>query len=100
MDELILTTATTLSVTPIDIYVLAAGVVLWGFLMIIGIQKTYEIAFGLVVGLAIYLMLTVLLSPAYQTVDTIGLLSPRVSAFLIGSSVYLIFILMVLTPLS
>jgi hypothetical protein len=100
MDEIILLIATTLSITPMDVYVLGVGIVLWGILLIIGIQKTYELYFGLVVGLAIYLMLTVLLSSTYQTPDTIRVLSPGVSKFMIGSSVYLIFILMILTPLS
>jgi hypothetical protein len=100
MDEIVLLVATTLSITPIDVYVLAAGIIAWGILLIIGIQKTYEIYFGLVVGLAIYLMLTVLLSSAYQTPETIRIISPAVSSFMIGSSAYLIFILMILTPLS
>jgi hypothetical protein len=100
MDEIVLLVANTLTITPIDVYVLIAGLVVWVILLILGIQKTYEIFFGLVVGLAIYLMLTVLLSKAYQTPDTIRVISPAVSSFMIGSSAYLIFILMILTPLS
>ena len=49
MDEIALLVATTLTITPIDVYVLAAGIIAWGILLIIGIQKTYEIYFGLVV---------------------------------------------------
>ncbi|MFZ4461837.1 MAG: hypothetical protein ACOYN2_04935 [Patescibacteria group bacterium] len=45
-------------------------------------------------------MLSVLLSSQYQTVDTVKFFSPGVSNFLIGSSAYLIFILMILTPIS
>lgn len=100
MYELILTAATALSVTPIDIYVLAAGLVLWILFLALGLQKTYEAYFGLIVGLAIYLMLTVLLSPAYQTPETAKIFSPGFSKFLIGSSTYLIFILFLLTPIS
>lgn len=100
MNELIQTAATALSVTPIDVYVLAAVLVLWIVFMVMGIQRTYEAYFGLVVGLAIYLMLTVLLSPAYQTPETIKIFSPQFSQFLIGSSTYLIFVLFVLTPVS
>ncbi len=100
MTEIVLTIATTLSMTPMDVYVLFGGLIFWIVLVAIGIQKTYEVYFGLVVGLAIYLMLTVLLSPQYQTADTAKILSPGFSQFLIGSSAYLIFILMILTPLS
>lgn len=100
MNELILTAATALSVTPIDVYVIAAGLVLWIVFLALGLQKTYEAYFGLIVGLAIYLMLTVLLSPAYQTPETAKIFSPGFSKFLIGSSTYLIFILFLLTPIS
>lgn len=66
----------------------------------LGGQKAYGMFIGLVVGLAIYLMLTVLLAPQYQTPDTTKLLSASFSTFLVSSSVYLLFILMVLTPLT
>ena len=100
MDEIVLLAASTLSITPIDVYILGVGIIAWVTLIIMGIQKTYEIYFGLVIGLAIYLMLTVLLSSAYQTPETIKIISPGISSFMIGSSAYLIFILMILTPLS
>lgn len=45
-------------------------------------------------------MLTVLLSPGYQTPETAKIISPSLSKFLTGSSVYLIFILFLLTPIS
>ncbi len=100
MNEIILKIATLLQVTPMDVHILAVGFVLFVVFLAIGIQKTYEVFFGLVVGLAIYLMLTVLLAPQYQTADTVKFFSPGVSNFLVGSSVYLIFILMILTPIS
>ena len=100
MNELIQTIATTLSVTPIDVYVLGGVLVLWIMFLILGIQKTYEAYFGLIVGLAIYLMLTVLLSPTYQTPETTKIFSPQISQFLIGTSTYLMFILFILTPIS
>ena len=100
MNEIILEIATFLQVTPTDVEILAFVVVFIGFFLALGIQKTYEAFFGLVVGLAIYLMLTVLLSPQYQTPDTIKFFGPGLSNFLVGSAAYLIFILMLLTPLS
>ncbi len=100
MDQLIQTAATTLSVMPIDIYVISVVLVLWIAFLIMGIQKVYESFFGLVIGLAIYLMLTVLLSPTYQTPETAKIISPLIAKFLIGSSTYLIFILFILTPIS
>lgn len=100
MNEIIQTLATTLTVTPIDVYVLGAVLILWIIFLILGIQKTYEAYFGLIVGLAVYLMLTVLLSPVYQTPETTKIFSPQISQFLIGSSAYLMFILFLLTPIS
>lgn len=100
MNEIIQNVATALRVTPIDVYVLAVVLTFGIIFMFMGIQKTYEAYFGLVVGLAIYLMLTVLLSPTYQTPETIKILSPQFSQFLIGSSTYLIFVLFILTPIS
>ncbi len=85
---------------PIDIYVISVVLVLWIAFLIMGIQKVYESFFGLVIGLAIYLMLTVLLSPTYQTPETAKIISPLIAKFLIGSSTYLIFILFILTPIS
>jgi hypothetical protein len=100
MGPLIQTAATALSVSPIDVYVIVAVLVLWIVFLVMGIQRTYEAYFGLVVGLAIYLMLTVLLSPMYQTPETAKIISPGTSKFLIGSSTYLIFILFILTPIA
>lgn len=100
MNEIIQTIATTLTVMPIDVYILGVVLILWIIFVVLGLQKTYEAYFGLIVGLAIYLMLTVLLSPIYQTPDTTKIFSPKTSQFLIGSSVYLMFILFLLTPIS
>lgn len=100
MNEIIQTIATTLTVMPIDVYILGVVLILWIVFLVLGLQKTYEAYFGLIVGLAIYLMLTVLLSPIYQTPDTTKIFSPKISQFLIGSSVYLMFILFLLTPIS
>lgn len=79
MNELLLTIAMTLSVTPTDVYVLAGGLILWVIFLILGIQKTYEAYFGLIVGLSIYLVLSVLLSPGYQTVETAKVFSPALT---------------------
>ena len=100
MNELILTIATTLSVTPMDVYIIVSWVIFWGIFLALGIQKTYEAYFGLIVGLAIFIMLSVLLSPAYQTPETAKIFSPEFSGFLVRSSAYLIFILFLLTPIS
>ncbi len=70
MDSILLQITTFLSITRIDVWVLVGFLVIGIVFLLIGLQRTYEAFFGLVVGVAIYLMLTVLLSPVYQTADT------------------------------
>lgn len=100
MNELILTVATTLSVTPNDVMIGGVLLLLWGILIVVGLRFVYEMYFGLIVGLGIYIMLTVLLSAKYQPPGASSFFSSSTAGFLISSSAYLIFILMILTPLS
>jgi hypothetical protein len=100
MSGILLTIATTLSVTPNDVMIGGVILLLWMILIGVGIRFAYEMYFGVIVGLGIYIMLTMLLSPKYQPPGATAFFSNSTADFLISSSAYLIFILMILTPLS
>ena len=100
MDALVIQAATALSVTQMDIYVLVGWAICSVVFLALGLARTYGAYFGLVTGLAIYLTLSALLAPNYQTPETAQFISPEIAKFFIGSSAYLIFILFILTPIS
>lgn len=100
LESIILTVATALSITPMDVYVLVSFLVFLAVFAFLGIERIYSVFFGIVLGIGIFVLLSTLLSPQYQTPETLSLISNTFAKTIIGSSVYLIFILMVLVPMN
>lgn len=100
LDTLIIQIATALSITSIDVYVLFICILFSAVFLIVGIEKLYSVFFGIVLGIGIFVLLSTLLSPQYQTPETLSLISDTFAKIIIGSSVYLIFILAILVPMN
>ncbi|MDP2104197.1 MAG: hypothetical protein Q8K26_04735, partial [Candidatus Gracilibacteria bacterium] len=98
LDTLIIQIATALSITSIDVYMLFVCILFCVVFMVVGIEKVYSVFFGIVLGIGIFVLLSTLLSPQYQTPETLSLISDTFAKIIIGSSVYLIFILAILVP--
>ena len=92
--------AQTFQVTPFDVVIiggiLIASMVLYYF---ISLHRLFEAAFGAIIGLGIYVLLSVVLigNPLLGTEG--GLFPLGFSVFLVSISVYLVFILAILFPL-
>lgn len=92
--------AAVLSITSLDVYVFFAA---FTFAMIItacGLARIYSTFFGIVLGIGIFVLFSTILSPEFQTPETLSLVSQAFAKLLIGSSVYLVFILALLVPLN
>lgn len=100
IDAIIMQIATALSITSIDVYILVVAIVVCGILAILGIARIYNIYFGIVLGIGIFVLISTLLSPQYQTPETLSIISATLAKMMIGSSMYLIFILAILVPTS
>lgn len=100
LDTLIIQIATALSITSIDVYMLFVCILFCIVFMVAGIEKLYSVFFGIVLGIGIFVLLSTLLSPQYQTPETLSLISDTFAKIIIGSSVYLIFILAILVPMN
>ena len=65
-----------------------------------GLARIYSTFFGIVLGMGIFVLFSTILSPELQTPETLSLISDTFAKVLIGSSVYLIFILALLVPMN
>ena len=99
-ETIIATIATPLSITPIDVYILFAFLVFLIVFAVLGIERIYSVFFGVVLGIGIFVLLSTLLSPQYQTPEIRELISEGFAKVIVGSSVYLIFILSILVPMN
>lgn len=99
--KLINALATAFQATPFDVfYFFIASVVVFLLFYFIPLRKVYEVAFGAIVGLGIYVLLRVLLLEN-SALWTAGWLLPfNFSVFLISISVYFVIILAILFPLN
>jgi hypothetical protein len=100
LESIIAQIAAMLSITSLDVYVFFGLLVLIVIIAILGLARIYSVLFGTVLGIGIFVLFSTVLSPEYQTPETLSLISDTFAKALIGSSVYLIFILTVLVPMS
>lgn len=99
-ESIIVQIAVALSITSLDVYVFSSVLVMIVIIAILGLARIYNILFGMVLGIGIFVLFSTILSPEYQTPETLSLISDTFAKALIGSSVYLIFILTILVPVS
>lgn len=92
--------ALALSITSLDVYVFFWMIVSVAIFMAIGLARMYSIFFGIVLWMGIFVLFSTLLSPEFQTPETLSLISETFAQIIIGSSVYLIFILAILVPIN
>jgi len=98
--EWISITASFLHVSNIDVFVIIyAFVLIWGF-SAIGISKIYDCFFWLVSGISIFIVTQVLFFQYSGDMTTSTVMNPAIAKFIVGSSIYLIFILSILTPIN
>lgn len=99
--KLINALATAFQATPFDVfYFFIASVVVFLLFYFIPLRKIYEVAFGAIVGLGIYVLLRVLLLEN-STLWTAGWLLPfNLSVFLVSIAVYFVIILAIIFPLN
>lgn len=100
LDALIAQIATALSITSLDVYVFFGMLVAIGIIAVLGLARVYSTFFGTVLGIGIFVLFSTILSPELQTPETLSLISDTFAKVLIGSSVYLIFILAILVPMN
>jgi hypothetical protein len=98
--EWISTVANILHVTNIDVYFIAYALVMSGIFMAIGVNRMYDCFFGLVAGISIFIVLQVLFFGYSNDLNSGAIMNPATAKFIVGSSVYLIFILSILTPIN
>ena len=92
--------AAMLSITSLDVYVFFGLLVLITIIAILGLARIYSTFFGTVLGIGIFVLFSTVLSPEYQTPETLSFISDTLAKTIIGSSVYLIFMLTILVPMS
>ncbi|MDD5377478.1 MAG: hypothetical protein PHH16_05200 [Candidatus Gracilibacteria bacterium] len=100
LDSIIAQIALALSITSLDVYVFFGVFVAVGIIAALGLARIYSTFFGTVLGIGIFVLFSTILSPELQTPETLSLVSDTFAKILIGSSVYLIFILTILVPLN
>lgn len=100
LDTVISSIATPLAITSIDVYVLFFFLIFLLVFAFLGIGKIYDTFFGLVFGIGIFTLLSTLLSPQYQNAETSRIFGETITKAVIGSSVYLVFILSILVPIN
>lgn len=98
MQAIILQISTILHISSVDVYILFGAFVLFVFFCFFWITKIYEILFWLVLWISIFIVFQFLLINPNLSVPTFINLS--ISKFVIGMSIYLIFILSILVPLN
>jgi hypothetical protein len=99
-ESIIAQIAAALSITSLDVYVFFGMFVVIGIIAILGLARVYSTFFGTVLGIGIFVLFSTILSPELQTPETLSLVSDAFAKVLIGSSVYLIFILTILVPMN
>lgn len=98
--KLITAIANSFGVTPFDvIFFLLAFVGIFVLYYFVPLRRLYEVAFGAIVGLGIYVLLSVLLLENATMGSTGGLLPFGMSVFIVSVAVYLVLILPVIFPL-
>jgi len=100
LESIIAQIAAMLSITSLDVYVFFGLLVMIVIIAILGLARIYSVLFGTVLGIGIFVLFSTVLSPEYQTPETLSLISDTFAKAIIGSSVYLIFILTILVPMS
>lgn len=100
LDSIIAQIAAALSITSLDVYVFFGMLVGMGIIAVLGLARIYSTFFGTVLGIGIFVLFSTILSPELQTPETLSLVSDAFAKILIGSSVYLIFILTILVPMN
>lgn len=92
--------ANSFNVTPFDvIFSILAFAFIFVLYYFIPLRRLYEVAFGAIVGLGIYIMLSVLLLENMPMGSTGGLLPFGFSVFIVSIAVYLVLILAVIFPM-
>lgn len=70
LETIISTIATPLSITSVDVYILFSFLIFLIAFALLGIERIYATFFGVVLGIGIFVLLSTLLSPQYQTAET------------------------------
>ena len=99
-ESIIAQIAAALSITSLDVYVFFAVFMIMGIIAILGLMRIYSILLGMVLWIGIFVLISTILSPEYQTPETLSFMSESLAKLFIGSSVYLIFILTFLVPIN
>lgn len=94
------TVATLLHVTNIDVYIIGYALVIIGIFIAMGINRIFDCFFWLVAGIAIFIVLQVLFFGYSSDMNSGAIINPATAKFIVGSSIYLIFILSILTPIN
>ena len=94
------TLASILHVTNIDIYFIAYALVMMGIFIAIGVNRLYDCFFWLVAGIAIFIVLQVLFFWYTWDLSSGAIMDPGMAKFIVGSSIYLIFVLSILAPVN
>lgn len=98
--QILLALAQTFRVTPFDVLFFIAGFFLvFGAFYFIPLRTLYEIAFGGIVGLGVYILLSILLIGNAPLGTQGGLLPFGFSVFIISAVVYLVLLLPIVFPL-
>ena len=98
--QFIISLANAFKVTPFDIiFFLLAFAGVFSLFYFVSLRKIYEVAFGLVVGLGVYVLLKVLLLGNESMGTAGGLLPFGLSVFIISIAVYFALILAIIFPL-
>ena len=98
--QLIIALANTFRATPFDVFFFL-GAFLTVFLLyyFVPLRRLFEVGFGAIVGLGVYVLLSVLLLKNADLWTTGGMLPFGMSVFIISVAVYLVFILAVIFPM-
>ncbi len=101
MQDIVLNLASILKVSDYDIYFIAIFILLVIIFLIIWITKMYEVFFGMVLWIAIFIVFQFLLIPTCQSnLYVPAFINQDIAKFIVWSSIYLIFILSLLVPLN
>lgn len=100
LDAIIAQISLSLSITSFDVYIFSGLLIAMGIIAALGLARIYSVFFGTVLGIGIFVLFSTILSPELQTPETLSLVSDTFAKVLIGSSVYLIFILAILVPMN
>ena len=98
--QLIIALANTFRVTPFDVFFFL-GAFFGVFLLyyFVPLRRLFEVGFGAIVGLGVYILLSVLLLKNTDLWTAGGMLPFGMSVFIISVAVYLVFILAVIFPM-